>query len=99
LIKFLKTRIFKDNKFAGKKKQKTSENALNDFIFQKFEDFAFAEKAEIYFMFQAHTSKNSAGITNLEAEMNGEICYRLVWVVKGSDFEAKVARLNEFIEK
>lgn len=82
-----------------KKKQKLNENSLNDFIFQKFEDFAFAEKAEIYFMFQAHTSKNSAGITNLEAEMSGEVCYRLVWLVKGKDFEEKVKKLGEFIEK
>ncbi len=40
------------------------------------------KKTPLFFMFPATTSKNNAGITNLESETNKEQCYRLVFTKK-----------------
>lgn len=49
-------------------------------------------------MFPATTSKNNAGITNLEAENNKEQCYRLFWLLKFEEFTKAMGSLEEYLE-
>ena len=50
----------------------------DDYIFQKFEDFKIMQASDHYFMFDANTTKDNAGLTNQDQVMTGQTCLRVV---------------------
>lgn len=67
-------RCYKEPKQPKKKVKSDFENL----IYQKFEDYAFLQKALFKFSFVAKSSKNIAGMTNLETVAEEQICERMV---------------------
>jgi len=61
-----------------KKTQKKKNTGYEEYMYNKFEDFVFLQKAPIKFNFEAHSARNSAGLTNLETEQDEQLCLRLV---------------------
>jgi len=40
------------------------EDPLQDFVYQKFEDYRFMKNAEVSFMYEAQNNKSSGAVTN-----------------------------------
>jgi len=70
-------RCYKEAKQPKKRVKATFE----DYIYQKFEDYAFLGKSLYKFTFSASSSKNIAGLTNLETVKEDQICERLVKII------------------
>jgi len=88
------SKCYKEPK-APKKKVKSDYESL---IYQKFEDFVFLQKALFRFTFTAKSSKNVAGLTNLETVAEDQICERLIYLLKIEDYVSCVQSLPSYLE-
>eukprot|EP01017_Pseudomicrothorax_dubius_P028763 TRINITY_DN3440_c0_g2_i3.p1 TRINITY_DN3440_c0_g2~~TRINITY_DN3440_c0_g2_i3.p1 ORF type:complete len:317 (+),score=93.25 TRINITY_DN3440_c0_g2_i3:29-979(+) len=89
--------ISKCHKDAGSKSKKKSTGAFDDYLFPKFEDHELLKASEAHFLFQAHSTRNLSGLTNLEGEMSDQICYRLVYVITYDKFVEVLSNLEGLI--
>jgi protein BCP1 len=93
------SKCFKDIKLSEKKKMKISAEAdLKEYLYPKFEDHEFLVNADFSFMFEANTSKNASGTTNVEKEITDQQCYRMVYLIKWDKYISSVAGLDKLIE-
>jgi len=90
------SKCYKDSQ-QPKKRTKTM-NTFEDYIFQKFEDFVFLQKALYKFSFSASSTKNVAGLTNLETVKEEQICERLVYLISFDDYVNCVQNLSSYLE-
>jgi len=89
------SKCYKEVKRSIKKKQLE----YDDYIYQKFEDFAFLQKAPMKFLFEAHSSKSMAGLTNVETEPEDQQCLRLIYMMTFEDYYNAVQGLGDYLEK
>ena len=68
------TRCYKEAKNPTKKLN----TGFDNFLYQKFEDYIFLQKAMFKFTFTAKSSKNIAGLSSLETPAEEQICERIV---------------------
>jgi len=93
------SKCFKDIKISEKKKFKgTPESDLKNYIYPKFEEYEFMAHADISFLFEANTSKNTSGITNLDKELTEQQCLRLVYLITWDKYISCVNNLENNLE-
>jgi len=91
------SKCFKDIKTV-KKKVKTTGYDLKEYMYPKFEDYEFMSNAEFSFLFEANTSKNVSGLTNLDNELNEQQCLRMVFLIQWDKYVECVNSLDQLLE-
>jgi len=81
-----------------KSQKKKIKSDFESLIYQKFEDFVFLQKAQFRFTFTAKSSKNVAGLTNLETVAEEQICERLIYMLTFEDYVSCVQSLPSYLE-
>ncbi|CAK79692.1 unnamed protein product (macronuclear) [Paramecium tetraurelia] len=93
------TKCFKDND-QQKQTQKKSTSDLNDLIFQKFEDFVFLQKSVVSFRFLSEGSKQTQQVSDyMKTEQEGQICYRLIYLIQLKDYLAQIANIEQYVQQ
>ncbi|CAD8072877.1 unnamed protein product [Paramecium primaurelia] len=93
------TKSFKDND-QQKQTQKKSTTDLNDLIFQKFEDFVFLQKSVVSFRFLSEGSKQTQQVSDfMKTEQDGQICYRLIYLIQLKDYLAQIANIEKYVQQ
>jgi len=81
----------------AKQPKKRVKATFEDYIYQKFEDYAFLGKSLYKFTFSASSSKNIAGLTNLETVKEDQICERLIYLIPFEEYVNCVNNLGSYL--
>ncbi|CAD8066101.1 unnamed protein product [Paramecium sonneborni] len=93
------TKCFKDND-QQKQTQKKSTSDLNDLIFQKFEDYIFLQKSFVSFRFLSEGSKQTQQVSDfMKTEQDGQICYRLIYLIQLKDYLAQIVNIEQYVQQ
>lgn len=74
----------------AKNPTKRVNTGFDNFLYQKFEDYVFLQKAMFKFTYTAKSSKNIAGLSSLETAAEDQICERLVYLISFEDYQASL---------